>query len=94
MESLEVRNFAGEVALIVDGARWELIVAEDSMGDGNAVIVFTKRRRLVDDTSTVRIGNVGIDQNPEGLVLELMERSEDELNGRASNTHLLGEVFE
>ena len=74
METLEVRNLAGEVTLIVNGARRKFIISKDSMGNGNAVIVFTKRRSLVDDTSTVRIGNVGIDQNPEGFIFELITK--------------------
>ena len=94
METLEVRDFAGKVTLIVDGAWWKFIRPKDSMGDGNAVIVFTKCRCLVDDTSTVGIGNIGINQNPESFVFELIKgRSLNRLIGTANSTHLLCEIF-
>lgn len=41
------------------------------MGNGDAVIVLTERRRLVDDTGTGRVGDVSVGEDSERAVLVL-----------------------
>ena len=44
------------------------------MGNGNAVIIFTKGRRLVNDTSAVCICYISVDEDSKCFVLELEGR--------------------
>lgn len=71
MKPLKVGYFAGEATLIVDRTGRHLVGSKHTMGDGNTVIVFTEGGSLVNNTSTVRVSDVGVNENFECLVLKL-----------------------
>lgn len=72
--SLKVWNLLGEASNLVDRARRQLVGADDAVGERNAVIVFTKRRRLVNDASSAVACYVGVVEYSEGAVLVLSTR--------------------
>lgn len=69
--SSKVRDFLGELSGVIDRARRHFVGPQNAIGNRDAMIIFTKSWSLVDDTSTVRIRNVGVCHNSECLVLEL-----------------------
>lgn len=71
MLSNEVGHLLRESPGVVDGARWHLVRADDTVFDSNTVIILTERRRLVDDTSTVLCRDVRIVHHAERPVLKL-----------------------
>ncbi len=71
MLPLEVRDFGRETTGIVNGTRRHVLWLQDTVRDGNAVIVFTERRRLVDDTGALIGFDVGVVENTERPVFEL-----------------------
>ncbi len=71
MDTLEIRHLGGKSTDFVDRTRWHLIFRDDTVRDGDPVIVFTERRSLVDNTSTRGGFNVRVTDYSEGLVLEL-----------------------
>lgn len=58
------------------------------MSDTNSVIVVTEGGSLMDDTSTGVIGYVGVGDDAEGTVFELMSDL-----SKAQRPHLFGEVI-
>jgi hypothetical protein len=68
------------------------------MGNGDAVIVLTERRRLVDDTGTGRVGDIGVGEDSERAVLVLSPKRQHwfdfTTNEEPNRTHLLGKVIE
>jgi len=75
VQSSEIADLVREVALIVDRAWWDLIGTDDTVGQRDAMIVFTEGGRLVNDTSTIGIFDIGVDKHSESLVFELQEVS-------------------
>lgn len=71
MKASKFWNLFREMATVVYGARWHFVWPQDAMSNSNAVIIFTECRRLVNDTCAILIGNIGIHENAERLVLEL-----------------------
>lgn len=69
--ALEVRHLVRKAADVVDGAGRELVGADDFVRDGDAVIVFTEGGRLVDDTGTVGVRDVLVNEDAESAVLIL-----------------------
>lgn len=59
--------------LIIDRTGWHFVWLQNAMRYSDAVIVLAKRRCLVDNTSTVRIRNVSIDNDPESFVFILQK---------------------
>jgi hypothetical protein len=64
-------HFRGKLSNLVDGTWRDLIVPDDLVRNSNPVIVFSKGRRLVDDTGTGCIGDIGVGQYSESPVLVL-----------------------
>ncbi len=81
MLTLEVGDFLGKQASVVDGAWRHFICSKNTVGDGNTMIIFTKRWRLMNDTCSISVGDVGIDNNPECFVLVLSSNRFDEYEG-------------
>jgi hypothetical protein len=67
-------HLVGEATRLVDRARRDLVVSDDAMGNGDAVIVLTERRRLVDDTGTGRVGDISVGEDSECAVLILSSK--------------------
>ena len=71
VHALEIGNLFGEPAGVVDRARRHLILGDNTVGDGDPVIVFTERGCLVDDTRTRRCLDVAITYDTVGPVFKL-----------------------
>ena len=71
MLARKVSHLFCEQTCVVDRTWGHLICVQDTVCNGDAVIIFTKCRSLVDDTSTIRICNVRIYNNAESLVFIL-----------------------
>ena len=71
----EVDYLFREEASVIDGAWWHLIRTQDAVLNSDSVIVLTKCRRLVDDTSTIFCCNVCIVYDAECPILILHEKS-------------------
>lgn len=71
VEALEVGHLVRVDALLVDRARRHLLARDDAVGDGDAVVVVTERRRLVDDARAGRVGHVRVRDDAERTALEL-----------------------
>lgn len=63
MQADKVVHFLGEFTGIINRARWHLFLAYDTIGNSNAVIIFTKRRRLMYDACTIFVRDVGINDD-------------------------------
>jgi hypothetical protein len=72
----KVRNFLGEDTRVVDWAWRHFIWSQYAVGDGNAVIIFTKGRRLMNDTSAISIRHVSVYKDSKRLILELEGKKE------------------
>lgn len=68
----KVRDLAGEATLLVNWARDGTVTGNDTMLDTDAVIVFTKSRSAVNNTSTGIISNISIAHNLETATFELL----------------------
>ena len=55
---------------------------QNAIGNGNAMIIFTKRGSLVNNTRSIRVRHVGINDNPESLVFELIIMDINNATGR------------
>jgi len=71
VNSLELRNNVGKSTSLVDGARRHLLLGDDSVGDGDPVIVLSEGRSLMNETSSRILGDVGIADDSESSVFEL-----------------------
>ena len=71
----KVDHLFREEASVIDRAWWHLIRTQDAVLNSDSVIVLTKRRRLVDDTSTIFCCNVCIVYDAECRILILHEKS-------------------
>lgn len=80
VQASKVRDFICEATLLINGARNKAIRSDDTIFDTNAVIVFTKSRRAVNDTSTGIISNIGVAHNLETTALELFVKVVEEWN--------------
>ena len=67
----KIGYFGREFPRLVDRARRHLVWLNDIMSQGNAVIVFTKRRCLMDNTGTIVGADVFVYQYAECFVLVL-----------------------
>jgi hypothetical protein len=67
----EVRYLLREAACVIDRTWWHLVCADDPVVDGYAVIVLTKRGCLMNNTSTILSGDIGVVHDAESSVLEL-----------------------
>ncbi len=67
----KVGDFDSKVARLVDRARHNFTLGNNAVRQANAVIVFTKRRSLVNDAGTTVIRNVAVSENAERLVFTL-----------------------
>jgi hypothetical protein len=68
VETLEVGDLVGVDSTLVDGARRHLLLLDDAVEDGDAVIVISEGGSLVNDSGTRVGGNVGVADDPEGTV--------------------------
>lgn len=68
---LEIRYLLGEPPSIVNRTRRHLILGDDPVGDGDPVIVLSKRRSLVDDTRPRGGFDVAVADDSVGSVFEL-----------------------
>ena len=71
MLACEIGHLLREATCIVDGAWWHLVLADDTVFDGNAVIVLTEGGCLVDNTSTVLSSDVRVVHDAERSILKL-----------------------
>jgi hypothetical protein len=72
MLALKVTNNCSEATLVIDGIWWYSGIGNDSVGECDAVIVLSVCGRLVDDTHTTIGCNIGVVQDLEAIVLELI----------------------
>jgi hypothetical protein len=70
--SNKVPNFLGEASLGVDRVGRGTGLVDDTVVDGDLVIVLTESRGLVDNTHTILSGNVAIVHYAEAIILELL----------------------
>lgn len=71
VDALEVRDLVGVLASLVDRAGRSLLLADNAVGDGDAVVILSKGRRLVNETSS-RVGcDVFVRDDSEGAILVL-----------------------
>jgi hypothetical protein len=68
---LEIRYLLGKPPSIVNGTRRHLILGDDPVGDGDPMIVLSKRRSLVDDTRSRGGFDVAVADDSVGSVFEL-----------------------
>lgn len=73
--ALVLGDLGGESTGLIDGARRDLVVSNDTVGHTDSVIVVTPRGCLVDDTSTSVLGDVRVGQDSERPVLKLLRQS-------------------
>lgn len=73
VDTLELGNDAGESTGLVDGAGRHLLLGDDSVRDGDPVVVLSEGGRLVDETGSGVLGDVGVADDSEGSVLKLKE---------------------
>lgn len=71
--ALEIRHGVDESTGIVERAGGHLVFSDDTVRDGDSVVVFTESGGLVDDTSTGGGIDVRIADDSVGLVFELSE---------------------
>lgn len=69
--SYEVWDLRSELSRVVDGTRGHLLGLDDTVSNGNAVIIFTESWGLVNNTGTVTVSDIGIGDDTESLVFEL-----------------------
>jgi hypothetical protein len=74
MKTGKVRDFLGEDPRAIDGAWRHFIWSQYTMGNGNAVIIFTEGGRLMNDTSAICICYISIYEDSKCFVLELEGR--------------------
>ena len=72
MDALVVGHIASELARLVKRARRKFVLFDDTVGNGNTVIILTESGCLVNDTGTRGIGHVRIGNDSERSVLELL----------------------
>lgn len=71
VQAFEVRNLIGEVTLVIEWAGRHFVWLQHSVGNGDAVIILAESGGLVNNTSTVGIADIRVDQDLKGFVLEL-----------------------
>lgn len=74
VKTRKVGDFLGEDARVIDGARRHFIWSQYTMGNGNAVIIFTEGRRLMNDTGAICICYISVYEDSKCFVLELENR--------------------
>jgi hypothetical protein len=67
MLSNKIRDFACESSTVINGTRGHRFCGYDTMCKQDTVIVITKGGGLVDNSCAIRIGNIGVDENPESF---------------------------
>ena len=73
MKPFEVGHFLCKMSFIVDRAGGHLIRSQDTMSDGNSMVVFTEGRCLMNDTRYICVGDVSINKNSECFVFKLQD---------------------
>lgn len=73
MHPHKLRHLRRELPRIVNGTRRQLVRLEHAARDRDAMIVVAERRRLVHDARPRVRGDVGVDDDAEGLVFELVK---------------------
>jgi hypothetical protein len=68
VDTLVVGDLVGVKTLLVDGARGHLLLPDETVDDGDAVVIVSERGGLVNDTGTGRVGNVGVGDDAESAV--------------------------
>lgn len=66
IHALEVSHVVRVDTLLVDRARRHLVLRDDAVLDGDAVVVVTERGRLVNDTRAGRVGYILVADDAEG----------------------------
>ena len=69
--AFEVWDFVCEPPSVVDWTWRNIILAQNTIGNSNAVIVLTKGRCLMYDTSTIGRRDICVDNNLERFVFKL-----------------------
>jgi hypothetical protein len=78
----EIRDFAREPSTVVDGARRHLICGYHATCKQDTVVVVTEGGGLVDDASTVSIGDVTVNEHSKafgGILCNTVSASHEEL---------------
>lgn len=65
-------DFGGEFARLVQRAGRNLVIPDDTVGNGDSVIVLSEGRSLVDDTGTGGRGDIGVGDDSESGLLVLL----------------------
>lgn len=73
--TLVLGYLGGKSTSLVNGARRNLVIADDTVSDTDSVIVVSPCGSLVDDTGTGIFRDVRIGDNSESSVFELRKRS-------------------
>jgi hypothetical protein len=68
----KIRNLLREFSSVVDGAWRHFVMLQDTIRNGNTMVIFTECRSLVDDTRSICIGHIGINENSESPIFELI----------------------
>lgn len=69
----KIRHFLRKTTCIIDRTRRHLLRKKNAVLNGNAVVVLTKGRCLMDNASAVGIRYVGVGEHTECPVLELSQ---------------------
>jgi hypothetical protein len=64
---------------IVNGTWRQLVIAQDTVGDSDTMIILAECRSLMDYTSTIAIRYVGVHHDSESLVLKLRKERKRKL---------------
>lgn len=103
MYALVLWNLLREPPSLIDRARRHLVLGDNPVGDSDPVILVSERRCLVDDTGTGGGLDVGVADDAERFVLELMgcQQTSNRVSLQqltrvepGSGTHLFREVIE
>lgn len=71
METNKIGHLLRKVTPIIDRTGWHLVRAQNTVRDGDTVIIFTERGSLMHDARTIGVCHVRVHDNPKCLVLEL-----------------------
>lgn len=71
MQASKVWDLFREDTSIINGARRHLVWSQNAVSNSNPVIIFTEGGGLMDDTSTVCVRYVCVDNDSERLIFKL-----------------------
>lgn len=71
MLTSKIGDFLGKLSRLIDRARWHLVRSNDTVGDGNAMILVTKRRCLMHDACPAIASDVLVNDHTESPIFVL-----------------------